>query len=341
VAAAVPSSTGSVNIFVSGHSLTDNPLPDDTAAIAASLGKSTLWNQQNALGSPVRVRTRGLNEADPSFGGYRTGKNRDGANMDVAAELRNPQTLSGQRYNALVLTERHDIASTLQYEDSVRYTRHFHDRLIDGNSAATTYLYHSWFDVNKSNPAPWIAHERSAATAWQCIASRINLGLANEGRSDRVNYMPAGLALTQLVERATQGYVDGITGSSVSETMNRLFIDNVHLTRLGSYYMSLVTYVTLYKSPPSGAWAPAGISAAQARSLQDIAWAAVSGFDANPANPSMDTCQAHMRNSFCSSFYSYINRPAATASCVAHFSAQSNNNPFFFNPSSDRNYWFR
>jgi hypothetical protein len=339
----VPSSSGSVNVFVSGHSLTDNPLPDDTAAIAASLGKSTLWNQQNALGSPIRARTRGLNESDPSFGGYRSGKNRDGFNMDVASELRNPQTLSGQRYNALVITERHDIASTLQYEDTVRYARHFHDRLVDGNSAATTYLYHSWYDVNKSNPAPWLAHERSAATAWQCVAGRINLGLANEGRSDRVSYMPAGLALTQLVERATQGYVDGITGSSVPETMNRLFTDNVHLTRLGSYYMSLVTFATLYKSPPTGAWAPAGVSAAQARSLQDIAWAAVSGYEANPANPSMDACQAHMRDSFCSAFYNYsfINRPSAAASCVAHFSKQSNDNPFFFNPASDRNYWFR
>ena len=79
--------------------------------------------------------------------------------------------------------------------------------------------------------------------------------------------MPSGLALVNLVERATQGYVDGVTGSSTMETMNRLFQDDVHLTRMGTYYMSLVNYASVFRTSPIGAWAPGELSAQAAHLL--------------------------------------------------------------------------
>jgi hypothetical protein len=314
-------------------------MPDDAAAIAASMGRASSWNQQNYLGSPIRVRTRGMDFNDASFSGYRSGKNREGSNMDVVSELRSPKTV-GARYDTLVITERHDIASAIQYEDTVRYARHFHERLVEGNASASSYLYHSWLDTDKSNPSAWIAYERSAAPVWQCVASRINTSLAHEGRADRMHYLPAGLALTNLVERATQGYVDGVTGSSTVETMNRIFSDNVHLTRLGTYYMSLVTYASVFRSSPIGAWAPGDISASAARSLQELAWSSVSSYYANPASPSSDSCKALMRDSFCSAYYSFTRNTGATGSCVSHFSQNASSNPFHFDPGSDRGYWF-
>jgi hypothetical protein len=316
----------------------DNPLADDAAAIASSFGRQSQWNQQIVIGSPLRVRTRGMAYDDAGFPGYRLGKNRDGAGMDVVAELRNPQTLGGQRYDALVITERNDLALSLQYEDTVRYARHFHERFVDGNPQGNSFLYHAWYGVrDKANPSPWIAHERAAAPVWQCVASRINLSLAHEGRADRMHYMPAGLALAELVERATRGYLDGISGSSVSDTMNRLFLDDVHLNRLGSYYMSLVHYASVFRTSPIGAWAPAGISSAAARSLQDTAWSVVAPFLANPPNPSMDSCQALVRDSFCSSFSQYTGQ-SNPAVCASHFA--SADQPFRFSPASDRSYWF-
>ena len=314
-------------------------MPDDAQAIASSLGRGTSWNQQNYLGSPIRVRTRGFNYDDATFSGYRSGKNREGSNMDVVGELRAPKTVSA-RYDTLVLTERHDIASAIQYEDTVRYARHFHERLVEGNSGATTYLYHSWLDTDRSNPAAWIAYERAAAPVWQCVASRINTSLASEGRGDRMHYLPAGLALTNLVERATQGYLDGVSGSSVPDTMGRIFLDNVHLTRLGTYYMSLVTYASVFKSSPVGAWAPAELGGSTARSLQELAWSSVSSYYANPANPSTDSCKALMRDSFCATYYSFTRNPGAMAACVSHFSQPSSANPFHFDSATDRAYWF-
>jgi hypothetical protein len=327
-----------VNAFFSGHSLFDNPLANNVEAIAASLGRQTLWNQQIVLGSPIRARTRGNDSTDNSFPGYRFGKNRDGQGLDTLYELRNPQTINGQRYQALILTERHDLMPTLQYEDTVINARHMHERLIEGNPQGTTYLSHSWLDIyDKNNPAAFIAYERAAATAWQCTAQRINVSLANEGRSDRVQYMPSGLALAYLVERSTQGYVDGITRGSSAETVNMYFRDAVHMNDLGSYYMALVTYASIHRQSPAGAWAPAGVTAAQARSLQDIAWQAVSSYYNSPASPSMASCSQFMRDDFCARNANYRGVPSSANSCISYFS--SANNPFDFNAATDRNVW--
>ena len=85
---------------------------------------------------------------------------------------------------------------SLIWNDTVRYLRHFHDRLIDGNPEATTYLYHSWISLDdKDDPARWIAYEREAYWAWQCVATRINQSLAAEGRTDRVLPLPAAASL--------------------------------------------------------------------------------------------------------------------------------------------------
>ncbi len=314
----------------------DNPLADDVASVASSLGKQTLWNQQIYLGSYISARTRGANGND--WGGYKIGKNRNGSNMNVINELRNPQTLSGQRYDALIIAENHNVR--LEWESGVRYARHMHERLIEGNPQATSYIYHAWQNIgDKNNPSSWLTHERAAATAWQCMASRINASLAGEGRSDRVHYLPAGLALSKLVERATQSNLEGVTAGSVGETMNTLFYDNVHLTNLGAYYMSLVTYASVYRSPPTGAWVPAGVSATAAKSLQDVAWDAVASFYNNPVYPDTASCAAYMRNDFCARIANYIGDQQNINFCVETFSKQTVENPFYYNPAIDASAW--
>ncbi len=331
----------SARVFLSGHSLTDDPLGEFMSSIAQSLATPMWWNEQIVLGSPIRARTRGDNAADASFSGYGSGKNRGGSSgLNVAAELANPQTLGGQRYDTLVLTERHDLANVLLWEDTVRYTRHFHERLVTGNARANSYLYHSWLEVmNKSDPSAWINYERAAAPAWQCVAARVNQSLAGEGRGDRMAYLPAGLALANLVEQATRSGVAGISGGSVRETMDRLFSDDVHLTRTGAYYMALVSYASVYRRSPVGAWAPADVTAQQARALQDIAWQSVASYYNSAGTPSMPQCQAVMREQYCSAFAAYKGGAGMLDSCIGRFAEQTQNNPFYYNAGSDAGYW--
>jgi hypothetical protein len=322
--------------MISGHSLTDDPLGSYMASIAQSLSTPMAWNQQIVIGSPIRVRTRGNNTSDDSFSGYRSGKNRDGATgLNIAADL------ASQRYDALVLAERHDLVNVLMWEDTVRYARHFHERLVSGNSNASTYVYHAWLDVsNKDDPSAWIAHERAAAPAWQCVAARVNQSLSGVGRSDRMAYLPAGLALANLVEQATRSGVAGISAGSTRQTMDRLFSDNVHLTPTGAYYMALVTYASVYRRSPEGAWAPPGVTSEQARSLQQVAWQSVAGHYGGASTPSMAQCQAVMREQYCSAFGAYKGDANSTSNCINRFSTQSQDNPFYYNAATDAAYWF-
>ena len=327
--------------MVSGHSLTAHGIFADLEAVAGSKGTPMVWNKQIVNGSPTRIRTRGLDMADPTFSGYRLGENRYGSNMNIVAEFLNPQTIGGQRYDTLVLTERHDLVNTLLWEDTVRYTRHFHDRLRAGNAAANSYLYHSWLAIaDKDNPAPWVAYERTAAKAWQCTAARVNVSLAASGRGDRVTYLPAGLALADLVEQAVRGTVAGVSVGNAGQVIDSLFVDSLHLSPLGEYYLSLVTYASVYRRSPVGSWAPSNVTAVQAAALQNLAWQSVSNYYNTASDPNMDECQAVMRDQVCSAYASYSGNWGLAASCSDRFTQQSQNNPFFYSAASDNGFWF-
>jgi hypothetical protein len=330
----------SARVMISGHSLTDNPLADFMTQIARSMETPMWWNEQIVLGSTLRIRTRGENYADNSFSGYANGKNRDGWGMNIASELANPRTLGGERYDTLLLSERYDLGQVLLSDDTVRYARHYHERLIAGNPNASSFLYHPWLEVNKDSPGAWINYERTAAPAWQCVAERINVSLAASNRGDRMTYLPAGLALTDLVERATGGGLPGLSGGSVRQVMDQFFYDDVHLTGRGVYYMALVSYASIYRRSPVGAWAPGDISAEQARALQEIAWQSVSRYYDGASPPSMNQCQAMMRDTYCQAFANFRGGSGMLENCRARFAQQSQDNPFYFDAKTDNRYWF-
>ena len=300
------------------------------------------YNEQIVIGSPMRVRTKGNSLVEPGWPGYSYGKNRDSVGINVINELRNPQTIGGNRYDALIIAERHDLISVLMFEDTVRYLRHFHERSIEGNSNATTYLFEAWLGIkNKNDPNDWIAYERAASPVWQCIANRVNTSLANEGRADRIRSLPSGAALAELVARAiSPAGVPGISGTSSRESVDQLFNDNVHLTTLGGYYMALVNYASLYRRSPSGAWAPSTISAQQASSLQSIAWQYVSEYYQNPNIRDAAACRTMVQTSFCSTYMNYVDMPQSSEGCRNHFSTENQANPLHFDPATDSSYWY-
>ncbi len=358
-AQAQPPRPSGERLFVSGHSLTDQPLPYDLAAISSSLGTPLQWNRQYKPGSSIRERVRGSAAGDNEEGwrGFHEGANREGMNMDVLAELRQPRTVSGGRYGLLLITESHDLLGTLQWNHTVRYMRHYHERFIEANPAGRTYFYEPWLGIdNKDDPRRWIAYERAASPVWQCVATRINLSLAAEGRADRIVSLPAGLAMAGLVERATQGPgVPGLSGASVRETLNRLFTDDVHLTRLGTYYMALVSYASVFARSPVGAWVPAEIDATLARLLQGLAWQQVSDYQATNRALTLAECRAHLQGSFIHTYWRYMRdtrwSPDVGAT-LAHLRAwrhglttrwrfwrDDEDNPFHYDAASDRSYW--
>jgi hypothetical protein len=190
------------------------------------------------------------------------------------------------------------------------------------------------------------------------MATRINVSLQAEGRPDRLISLPAGVALAALIERATQGPgVPAITRSTGLETVNAIIRDDVHLQPLGAYYMSLVTYASVFRRSPQGAWHPETVAPAQAAALQDFAWEFVSRYYDAYQPLSLDECRARLlSDEGLASLWQYINAAywrkeiGAVHGYLRYkrrlmqsrrlFRSDSPENPFYFEPTADKAYWF-
>lgn len=323
----------STRLLLSGHSLTDNPLADYLEDVTDKTSDSFNYQQQIVIGSPMRVRTKGNDTGSSGWSGYAQGKNRSGNNLNFVNEVRNPQTLgSGERYDTLVITENHSSLGQIQWENTIGYLRHYHDLMISGNAATRTFFYHSWLDIDKSNPTNWITHETNSITTWECVASKVNQSLSSAGRTDRVRLLPAGGALVDLVERVIADEVSGITGSTTAK-LNMIFSDNVHLTSLGMYYISLVVYASTYGKSPSGVSAPSGsgVNVTQASQLQSIAWNYVNAYynqSGNPSERTMSSCRSFIQNNACISYWTLLGQTSNISGCQSFFGTNSTDNPF-------------
>jgi hypothetical protein len=143
--------------------------------------------------------------------------------------------------------------------------------------------------------------------------------------AQRVSTLPAGGALVDLVERALAGEVSGITGTSQAR-LNAIFSDNVHMTNLGSYYLGLVSHATVFRKSSVGTAAPAGINAATAADLQEIAWNYVSTYLNSYVEPSMASCRTLMDNQYCNSYHSFRGNSGNVNNCRNHYIGA--NSPF-------------
>ena len=339
VAAQAQSSTtaadavNSAQVLFSGHSLIDNPLPEWVELIAKSQDKKIAWEQQNIVGSPVRVRTRGSDAESDRWDGYSYGKNRNSEGMNVITELSKGTRIgTRQPYDTLVLAENHGSLGTIIWENAIGYLRHFHDRLLDANPQGRTLYVHTWLSLDKNDPAPWIEHEKAASTVWQCMAEKVRLTLAAENRPANLSVVPAGTALVALVEKVLDGKVAGISGST-RQKLNRIFHDNVHLTDAGIYFVAAVHYASIYHQSPEGAAAPQTVPPALARELQAIAWAVTRDFmkQESARRPSMQECRQVIVEKVCRTYWSLANEQQEIGRCHGFFSQtnpKQGENPF-------------
>jgi hypothetical protein len=342
--AAVRDTSQSIRFFISGHSLSDNPLAEYLSAVSASGGYRTSWNQQINIGAPIVGRTRGDYNNPVWWLGYKSGKNNGRHDMDVVAELKaNP-------YDFLIIVEGHHTVKTLRWNDTVRYLRHFHERLVDGNPKATTYFYEPWEGIkDMSNPRPWVALEREATKIWGCVPTRINRSLEHEGRSDRVKSLPIAAGLADLVDRVTTQEVKGISGPNIAATMKRLFSDDVHITRFGYYYVALLNYIGITGRKPDGVWKPDFMSPEVAATLQEIAWSFYEKRKAEYRPLTLPQCIKFMTDSFCDAWNKQVPNQWAPPinDCKDFFGRQTATldrfdvqNPFVFDAATEGKYWF-
>jgi hypothetical protein len=293
-------------LFISGHSLTNEPIPSYLADIAQSLGQQHSWNRQYLEGSSIKQRSRGDSIDETQWPGYARGFDFKNDPVNVIMEFQKPTRHPGQPYDALLITEQHAVLGSLVWNDTVFYLRNFQDRFAVHNPKGVTYFFEPWLSLDeKKNPRRWIAYERAAAPVWDCVVSQLDRTIVSEGRKDRIIRIPAALAPADRVERAiTKPGVVGITRDNAQATVDSLIQDDVHLTSLGAYYVALVIFAVMFERSPESAWHPADVTAQQAAALQRVAaefWA-----QRQPAAMTLSACRRYVLTSFLWKFLGYM-----------------------------------
>lgn len=270
-------------LFISGHSLVDQPFPDHLAAISGRAGRPLRWGRLYKEGSSIKDRSP-------------------------------PQMLDGP-YDALLVTEQHAVLDSLVWHDTGRYLLEWHEALLAENPRGVTFFFVPWFSIDdKQSPERWVAYEKAAGHVWQCAISRVNAEIASTGRPDRIVTIPASLALTFLVERILAGDVlPGITQGSVGESLDLLISDNVHLTSLGSFYMALLTHLAMYQAHPESlerlldAPPVPGVTAEQSRTLLQVATSFSASRMAGQQALTIEACASYLaEGSFVDDFLRYV-----------------------------------
>lgn len=289
-------------LFISGHSLTDRPLPDYLAALADRAGQPLEWNMQHISGSSIRMRTRGEDPAN--WSGYREGTDRDRQPIDVLKEFERRPGVAP--YDTLILNEVHSLLETLILNDTIGNAIDYEARFFASNPDGQTYLYAAWLNVEDlDDPTSWIAYESAATKAWQCTAMQLNERLIAIGRKRPIRLIPAAPALAALVRQAvSKPGVKGLSASTTRATMERLFTDDVHLTELGNYYIALISYFTLYGELPAEPWT-SDIDPALAGELQKFAGRFMGQWLQEQARVRID-CRQYLADQFTASSLSYV-----------------------------------
>lgn len=291
-----------VRIFVSGHSLTDRPFPDYVAEIAKTNGITMQWGMHHLPGSSILQRLR---DKDAIFAAP---PGRDEQQSELPTSQRSIPGRDNDRYDIMIITEQHRVLDSLIWQNTVQSLRDYQDRFIAANASGKTYFYAPWISLSdRSNPGDWIDYERQALPIWQCIVSQVNQDLAAEGRADRIEFIPTSWALARLVAHMTANAdVDGFEGLDTAAKIDALFADDVHLSRLGSYYVAAVSYSTLY-SDNLPASSPPSLDAGQAEAVRRFATSFMKEYRAAPL-PSDEACSSGISLAFASHYAAYTER---------------------------------
>ena len=300
-----------VRAFYSGHSLSEG-VPEIVAQIARSLGHRLDFEVQVFGYSLLRQRTKGEDPSAEDWPGYRAGQNRNGAGLDVSQELRRPQRLGpDDKYDVLVVTERHDLPAIARTERTAFYLAEMAKHLLAGNSDGEVLLYHTWLNIDAEAPKPWIDYETTVARMWECVASRANLDLPRRGDIPRVRVLPGAGALARLVQELWDGKVPGVMAATPAQRVRLLFADNVHMSEIGRYYLALVHYAALFGQSPEGAVAPGAIAVETSRYMQTLAWryaAAYSEQARAAASRDMAECRRIIQDEVCPAYGAFQQR---------------------------------
>lgn len=199
----------------------------------------------------------------------------------IAQGANGREWLPAHAVDAIVLTERVPLATTIEYHASADYATQFVMEALKANPDVQPYLYETWDDIDDAatgSTKAWRDRIVSDLPLWQGIIDDVNDRLPEEAKPMKM--IPAGLGMVRLHDAAAAGRVPG--ASSIRDFMR----DDIHPTDSGFYYVAMIHYATMTGWSPvglpprlMGAGGPyPAVPADQAKVLQELAQETVDEF---------------------------------------------------------------
>lgn len=257
-----------------GHSLLNHTLPQMLRTISKSKGKDIVVYEQIINGSPLSVNWR-----DSAKSAEKDPKNKYGDLKNEIAQAKPP-------FDTVILTERVAIAECIRWEDTVGNVIRWRNHALKFNPSARVMMYSTWVGVKEGDwwkDVPDLATWRKRTEADGRLFAQVAADATKDPRSTKgtpIGMVPGHTAIGLLYDELAAGRVSWL-GKNIRAVME----DNIHLNKIGNYYIACVMYASIFGESPEGAtgdvkgeWGDvlAKIPSANAKQLQQLAWRAVS-----------------------------------------------------------------
>ena len=236
------SSAFAKNVFFIGHSLTDFNLPYMVSHLARSAGYKHDWKFQIIIGSPLKWNWQNAHRIKG-----------DQFSLNSRDAVRG---LPSGRFDSLVLTPSGRIPDHLRWSESHVYASKFFALALQNNLHAEAYIYQVWpsLDPKYWQESNWENEIEVGLYGDQKSAGMGKLGLVGMAawidkklHAQRpVKIIPAALAMRSLKKTIERREIPGLNA------ITDLFDDDIHLNKLGNYFIACVHFSSIYNRSPVG-----------------------------------------------------------------------------------------
>ena len=235
-------SVSAKNVFFIGHSLTDFDLPYIFSQLAHNAGINHKWKFQIIIGSPLKWNWQHAKDIQ-----------NDGFSVNSRDPIRG---LPSGKFDALVLTPSGRIPDHLRWSEPHIYAKKFYALALQKNQDAEAFIYQVWPSLDPKN---WIEKTWEEEIKAGLFGDEKSEGMGKLGlvgmtvwmdkhlkSSSPVRIIPAALAMLELEKKIDSGEVSQL------KNLSEIFSDDIHLNKLGNYFIACVHFSSIYERPPLG-----------------------------------------------------------------------------------------
>ncbi len=222
-------------LFV-GHSLVNIVMPEMVESQLSHLGGSGSTEYQMTIGAPLQ-----WNWNNPD----------SGQGVNARTHLAQGET------DILVITEAVPLLNHTEWSGSNEYASNYYNLAVEHNPNTRVYLYETWhsnlsgtgvevpYDAN--GHIPWRERLVQNLSDWEAIVDAVNE--QRDPDAPEMLLIPAGQALGEVYDQVLAGNVPGIT--SEQQFFDTFFVDDIHMSDLGNFFISMVQTATIYGADPT------------------------------------------------------------------------------------------